>query len=124
MDHGADLSFAQRLNFLDARRHPRFQLEVDVCVYPRNASVVRGHTVDLSQSGVSAMLRVEVPIGEVVRLEFTLPSGPVDIHALVRQRSAFRYGFEFLPSAAAQEVIARTCRDLEMRESLHKAQSS
>ena len=60
------------------------------------AAVVRGHTVDISESGISAMLRVEVPVGEVVRLEFQLPLGDVDVLALVRQRSAFRYGFQFV----------------------------
>ena len=106
---------------VEARRHPRFKLEVDIRVYPRNASVVRGHTVDMSESGISAMLRVEVPIGEVVRLEFTLPLGAVEIHALVRQRNAFRYGLQFVESSTAQEVIGRTCRELAMEESLRAA---
>jgi hypothetical protein len=34
--------------FVEARRHPRYQLEKDIRVYPRNSSVVRGHTVDIS----------------------------------------------------------------------------
>ena len=58
--------------FVEARRHPRYKLEVEVCVYPRNSEVVRGHTVDISESGISAMLRVEVPVGEVVRLRASL----------------------------------------------------
>jgi hypothetical protein len=110
-------------NVVDARRHPRFKLQVEVCVYPRNTSVVRGHTVDISESGVSAMLRVEVPIGEVVRLEFALPLGGVEVHALVRQRSAFRYGLQFVDSNTAQEVIGRTCRQLAMEESLRAAKT-
>ena len=52
---------------MEARRHPRYKLEVEVRIYPRNAQVVRGHSVDISESGISAMLREEVPIGEVVR---------------------------------------------------------
>ena len=66
---------------VDARRHRRFKLEVDIRVYPRDCPVVRGDTVDISESGISAMLRLEVPSGEVVRLEFTLPSGDVEILA-------------------------------------------
>ena len=103
---------------VEARRHPRFKLEKDIRVYPRNAPVVRGHTVDISESGISAMLRVEVPVGEVVRLEFTLPSGDVDIHAFVRQRSAFRYGFQFVETSSAQDVIGRTCRQLAIEQGL------
>ncbi len=114
----------RKLEFVESRRHPRFNLQIELCIYPRNASVVRGHTVDISESGISAMLRVEVPIGEVVRLEFTLPAGAVEIHALVRQRNAFRYGFQFMESASALEVIRRTCRELEMEQSLKEARSS
>ena len=102
--------------FVEARRHPRYALEVDIRVYPRNTRVVRGHTVDISESGISAMLLVEVPIGEVVRLECKLPAGEVDVHALVRQRNAFRYGFQFTEDASAQSVIARTCRQLAVEQ--------
>jgi len=101
---------------VDARRHPRFKLEVNIRVYPRNSAVVRGHTVDISESGVSAMLRDEVQLGEVVRLEFNLPHGEVEVHAVVRQRNAFRYGFQFLESAEAQDVIGRTCRELAIEQ--------
>jgi hypothetical protein len=103
-------------DFVEARRHPRFKLENDIRVYPRNNPVVRGYMVDLSESGVSAMLRVEVPVGEVVRLEFTLPGGEVDILALVRQRNAFRYGFEFVDSGASRRAIEQTCRELAVEQ--------
>jgi hypothetical protein len=116
----SQLGIGQTHEFVEARRHPRFKLEVDIRIYPRDCPVVRGHTVDISESGLSAMLRVEVPIGEVVRLELTLPLGPVELHALVRQRSAFRYGFQFVESATAQEVIGRTCRQLAMEQSLRE----
>jgi c-di-GMP-binding flagellar brake protein YcgR len=102
---------------MDARRHPRYKLEVEVRIYPRNSQVVRAHSVDISESGISAMLREEVPTGEVVRLEFTLPSGEVQIHALVRQRNAFRYGFQFLEAISQLEIIERTCRQLSVAQS-------
>lgn len=62
------------------------------------------------------MLRVEVPVGEVVRLEFSLPLGDVEIHALVRQRNAFRYGFQFVESSSAQDIIGQTCRQLAVEQ--------
>jgi len=101
---------------VETRRHPRYKLEVEVRIYPRNTPVIRGHTVDISESGISAMLRVEVPIGEVVRLEFSLPSGEVEVHALVRQRSAFRYGFQFVEDSEVQSIVARTCRQLALEQ--------
>jgi hypothetical protein len=103
---------------VDARRYPRYNIDVTICVYPRNAPVVRGHTVDLSESGISAMLITEVPIGEVVRLEFSLPTGDVEVHAMVRQRNAFRYGFQFLEASTAQDIIGLTCRHLALEQSL------
>jgi len=102
---------------MEARRHPRYKLEVDVRIYPRNVQVIRGHSVDISESGISALLREEVPVGEVVRLEFTVSTGDVAIHALVRQRNAFRYGFQFLEAVSQLEVVARACRQLAMEES-------
>lgn len=103
----------------DARRHPRFKLEAELRIYPRNSLVVRGHTVDISESGVSALLMDEVPLGAVVRLEFDLPLGSVEVPALVRQRSAFRYGFQFLEASTAQETIGRTCAQLALEQSPH-----
>lgn len=103
---------------IEARRHPRYQLELDIRVYARDAEVVRGHSVDISESGISVMLRDEVPIGEVVRLEFTVPTGDVIIHALTRQRSAFRYGFQFLEAISQLEIIQRACRQLAVAQSM------
>lgn len=110
--------FATRSTGLDARRHPRYKLDVEICVYARDSEVVRGRTVDISESGISAILRIEVPVAEVVRLEFTLPTGDVEIHAMVRQRNAFRYGFQFVESSTAQDLIGRTCRQLAIEQAV------
>jgi len=101
---------------IEARRHPRYKLEIDLRIYPRNSAVVRAHSVDISESGISAMLREEVNVGEVVRLEFTVPTGDVVIHALARHRNAFRYGFEFLEAISQLEIIQRACRQLAVAQ--------
>ncbi len=111
-------------DFVEARRHPRYRLQVDIRVYARNTSVVRGYTVDISERGISALLAVEVPVGEVVRLEFSLPMGDIETHAMVRHRSAFRYGLQFVESSGALDVIGRTCGQLAMEESLRQAKRS
>lgn len=118
MEPRSQFATALRNELLEARRHPRFKIEKDIRVYPRNSPVVRGHTVDISESGISAMLRVEVPVGEVVRLEFSLATGNVEIHALVRQRNAFRYGFQFVDAISAQDIIGRACRQLAIEQTL------
>ncbi|HKH99578.1 MAG TPA: PilZ domain-containing protein [Candidatus Sulfotelmatobacter sp.] len=102
--------------FVEQRCAPRYLVDVGIRVYPRNSAVVRGETVDLSESGISAMLRTEVPLGEVVRLEFTLPAGEIEVLATVRQKTAFRYGFQFLDCGTVKDVIRRACRELAMAQ--------
>ena len=102
----------------DARRYPRFKIEVDIRINSSTCGVLKGHTVDISESGIAAMLVIEPPLGEVVELNFTLPFGTVTIHAMVRQKNAFRYGFEFVDSDSALDVIRRTCRKLAVEQSI------
>ena len=105
-------------DLVDHRRQPRFKIEVKISINSRTCGRLKGHTVDLSESGISAMLRIEVPLGEVVELEFTLPSGHIIIYATVRQRNAFRYGFQFVGSNSANEAIRATCRQLAVEQTL------
>lgn len=118
MEVGSQFGASPAREYLEARRHPRFKLQVNIRIYPRNRAVVRAYTVDISESGISAMLTTEVPLGEVVRLEFTVPLGDVEVHALVRQRNAFRYGFQFVESSSAQGIIGRTCRQLAVEQAV------
>jgi len=104
--------------FVEARQCPRFKLDVEIQVYSRSGGLVTGRTVDLSESGMAALLKMEVPLGEVVQLEFTLPLGLVEVAALVRQQLAFRYGFQFVEQGPARELIVRTCRDLSLEQLL------
>jgi predicted transport protein len=105
-------------NIADHRRQPRFKLEVKISINSRTSGLLKGYTVDISDSGISAIVRIEVPLDEVVELEFTLPLGPVRVYAMVRQRSAFRYGFQFVQSDSAEEIIQATCRELAIEQSL------
>jgi hypothetical protein len=102
----------------DARRCPRFKIEVDIRINSSTCGVLKGHSVDISESGIAVMLVIEPPLGEVVELNFTLPFGSVTIRAIVRQRSAFRYGFQFVDSDSVPEVIHRTCRKLAAEQSI------
>jgi hypothetical protein len=64
------------------------------------------------------MLKLEVPVGEFVELQFSLPFGLVKVYAIVRQRNAFRYGFQFVESHAMHEIIQATCRSLALEQTL------
>ena len=103
---------------VDARAKPRFKIGTDITVYSRTTGTLKGYTVDISESGISAILRIEVALDEIVELDFTVPLGRVTTCAIVRQRSAFRYGFQFLELNFMTEIIRSTCRDLEMEQNL------
>jgi hypothetical protein len=79
----------------NTRRHARFKLGVDVTVRSPTLGLIPGMSIEMSESGMSAILPVEVPVGENVDLRINLPLGPVDQRAVVRNRNAFRHGFEF-----------------------------
>jgi hypothetical protein len=102
---------------IDGRRQPRFKIEIDITIQSRTSGMLTGRTVDISESGIAALLPIEAPLGEIVELSFALPCGSVKIHATVRQRNAFRYGFEFVDQHLAHEFIRRTCRDLAVEQS-------
>lgn len=59
------------------------------------------------------MLKIEVAVGAVVQLDFSLAQDNViSVLAVVRRRNAFRYGFQFADPAATQHVISRACERL------------
>jgi len=101
--------------FTESRIHPRFALQVDIGIYCRRTGLLKGHTVDISESGISAILTLEVEVGDLVQLEFVLPTGPIAIRALVRHKTAFRFGFQFV-EPDPQCAIKRTCLHLAVEQ--------
>lgn len=102
----------------EGRRKPRFKLAVDITVHSQSCGLLKGRAIDISEIGIGAALGEDVPIGEVVKLDIPLPSGPVTIPARVCQRgSFFRHGFEFIQPNSAHEVLTSTCRQLAIEQS-------
>jgi hypothetical protein len=91
----------------EARRFPRVRLEVDVSLSFPQGGLVPGRTLDLSEAGMSAVLPVALLIGEIVRLEIKFPLEPVRVTAIVRNRNAFRYGFEFDQPGTGRELLKK-----------------
>jgi hypothetical protein len=102
----------------EVRRNPRFKLAVTISIHSPSCGLLKGRTLDISESGIGAVLGEDVPIGEVVKLNIPLPSGPVTICATVRQRSAFfRYGFEFIEPNSVREILESACHQLALQQS-------
>jgi PilZ domain len=103
----------------EARRKPRFKLAVDISIHSESCGLLRGRSLDISEIGLGAVLGEDLPLGEIVKLNIPLPSGPLAIAATVRQRSSFfRHGFEFIESNSVREILESTCRQLAVRQTL------
>jgi hypothetical protein len=92
---------------VEARCAPRLRLEVDVNIYSQTAGLIPARTLDVSESGISALLRVELPLGEIVRMEIRSRRDPVIVEAVLRNRNAFRHGFEFAQPGTGRELIRK-----------------
>jgi len=101
----------------EARRKPRFKLAVDISIHSQSCGLLKGRALDISEIGIGVVLGEDIPVGEVVKLNIPLPSGPVTICATVRQRSSFfRYGFEFVESNSVREILESACRQLAVQQ--------
>ncbi len=100
-------------NQSERRRHLRFELETDVTVQA-GSGFFPGQSLDISESGMTAILPVELKIGETVELKIKLPITVATTGAIVRSRNTFRHGFEFL----------RPIHDVVWHETAHDACSS
>jgi hypothetical protein len=94
---------------LEHRHYPRFTLEVNVEVAGHAIGRVAGRTIDISESGIGILLVAGLELAATVGLNFESPAGSVHTWAVARNKSAFRYGFEFIPSEPSQEQIKNTC---------------
>ena len=89
------------------RQFPRFRAEFKVEAAKAGERPLRGHSTDVSEGGLGATLVGDLAVGDQVALEF---SGapllrPVKTSAIVRNRTGFRYGFEFLALSREQRTL-------------------
>jgi len=82
-------------------------LETDITIRSKLSGLVPARTIDISNSGISAILPIELAIGETVELDLKVPSRPARrLTAIVRSRSAFRHGFEFSYIQNSDELLS------------------
>jgi c-di-GMP-binding flagellar brake protein YcgR len=98
--------------FSPARRWTRYKLDVPVRVITHRSStssVINGRGKDISEGGMAVFAGVELSLGERIEIEFTPPYGlPIRVQGLVRNRSEYRYGVEFVAfSERQQEAVTR-----------------
>ena len=92
---------------IGARRFPRVLMDVDVNIYSQRNGLAPGRTVDISEGGISAVVPIDLFIGETVKMEIRFPLESVTITAVVRSRNVFRYGFEFDQPKTGKELTGK-----------------
>ncbi len=103
----------------ERRRYERFDIDTEITarLSYEGAEIMRGYALDISINGIAGVFTAGWEIGTRVWLEFSLPkcTGIMQIRAMVRNRSGYRYGFEFLNlSGRDRLLIQRTCRVLAL----------
>jgi PilZ domain len=111
MDHTKAFRYASQFP-TEQRVDPRFSLEVPLRVHFKTGELILGRTVDISESGLSALVLLQMTMGQPIELDFKLSCLPVDVHAIVRNKNAFRYGLEFVLTDKERTIIKRGCREL------------
>jgi hypothetical protein len=110
-DASSDSNSPKSADLADRRRHARYRFSEPMTVCCQDGACLDGMSVELSQSGMSAMIQGALRPGDVVRLQ---PVTGVVTAAIVRHKLGMLYGFEFLELAGEQAgKIAERCRKCE-----------
>ena len=105
---------------VEARRFPRYEIDTEIHAATfgkEKQEVMRGRALNISEAGVSGLFVTGWDAGTAVNLKFSVPvvSNPLSVDAVVRSRSDYRYGFEFVDLNPVQrEIIGKTCRALSL----------
>ncbi len=101
------------------RSSTRFDLDMSLVARPRQSRsrVIQGRIIDLSCTGIRAVIAAELQVGDFLELEFGLPYTPsvVRLDATIRWRQYYQYGLEFMRVIASdREKINHTCVALDL----------
>jgi hypothetical protein len=94
----------------DRRRHPRFRLSVPLTIRCADGATIQAISMEVSESGLSAITAQSLNIGDTVELEPIVAS---KLSAVVRQNVGKVHGFEFLNLTSEQAYrIRERCKML------------
>lgn len=99
------------------RRWPRLKIDVPVrviAIRSDKTQIVSGRGNEVSEGGLAVSAGIELRIGDEMWVEFTPPySGePIRVRAVVRNRSGYKYGAEFLSESADESERNARLREL------------
>jgi|SRR5580698_8198680 hypothetical protein len=94
----------------DRRRHTRYRLAIPIVIYRENTAEIAGMTLEISESGLSALLANPLRENETVHIG---PIGGGKVSARVRHCVGRVHGFEFVDLPAEQiSKIKEQCQSL------------
>ncbi len=104
---------------LHGRRYQRYELETELraTLFGIDRREMRGRSLNINQGGIAGIFVAGWDVGTSVNLQFSVPiaTAPVRVKGVVRNRTGYRYGFEFADLTPEEpETIDRTCRTLDL----------
>jgi c-di-GMP-binding flagellar brake protein YcgR len=104
---------------MNGRRYPRYELETELraAIFGVEHREMRGRSLNINEGGMGGIFVAGWDVGTSVALQFTVPitSHPIKVKGVVRNRTGYRYGFEFTDlTPEERETIARTCTTLDL----------
>ena len=101
----------------DRRQRPRYRFSIPLNIQPSEVPAVPGMSIEISESGISAITPAELKLNDKVVLH-PIAGGPIP--ALVRYHVGRVYGFEFLPLGPEQATkIREICKKLALYPGNH-----
>lgn len=91
---------------VNTRRWSRHPVELPVRVFPRGGDsklTVQGRGIEMSEGGMTLYAGVPLKPGDLMDLEFQMPGG-TRVAAIVRNRTGFCFGLEFLTPLGAEKA--------------------
>jgi c-di-GMP-binding flagellar brake protein YcgR len=107
---------------INRRRYQRYEIDTHLHVVMLGLAqrgTLRGRSLNISEAGIASVFVTVWDVGTPVHLEFSVPvtSSPLPVGGVLRSRSGYRYGFEFVDLNPDQrEIISKTCRTLALLE--------
>ena len=103
----------------ERRRYERYDIDTEITARLSldGPEIMRGYSLDISINGIAGVFATGWELGTRVWLEFSLPkcTGQMQVQGMVRNRSGYRYGFEFVNLSGKERLlIQRTCRVLAL----------
>jgi len=94
---------------IERRRTPRYRTSLPVKVRNREEGDLEGHSTVISEGGLSLTLPQPIPVGNVIELQFAVPTHPSEllVWAVVRNLVGAQHGLEFVSLTDGERLSLR-----------------